>query len=83
MGASAAWARDDLGDDEGERESARSARHQAGSLALIGLAVDERGVPTAGGQIEVEIDAWQIGSALDAADQRGLLNELYRPERDT
>ncbi len=77
--ASAAWAHDDFGDTEGESESARRIRHRAGSLALIGLAVDERGVPAEGDQIEVEIDAWQIGSALDAADERGLLSDLIRP----
>lgn len=82
-GASATWERDDVGDTEGESESARRIRHQTGSLALIGLAVDERGVPTDGDRIEVEIDAWQIGSALDAADQQGLLKNLGRPERAT
>lgn len=77
--ASAAWAREDVGDVEGESESARRMRHRAGSLALIGLAVDERGAPAEGDQIEVELDAWQIGSALDAADEQGLLSDLIRP----
>jgi hypothetical protein len=53
-----AWQRDDVGDTENESGAARTVRHQAGALALIGLAVEERGVPIEGERIEIELDAW-------------------------
>lgn len=83
-GALAAWERDDTDDTETETATAteRTIRNQAGALALIGLAVDERGVPSGGDQVALELDAWQIGSALDAADQWGLLAGLRPPQRD-
>lgn len=80
--ALAAWKRDDTGDNETESQAARRIRHEAGALALIGLAVDERGVATECDQMAIELDAWQIGSALDAAEQRGLLAGLDPPRRD-
>ncbi|MGA8246030.1 MAG: hypothetical protein WB797_03930 [Nocardioides sp.] len=82
-GALAAWKRDDTGDSETETETECTIRSQSGALALIGLAVDERGVPSGSDQVGVELDAWQIGSALDAADERGLLAGLESPWRDT
>ena len=81
-GARAAWDRDDSGDVENETPAERTSRHQAGALALIGLAVEERGTPKEGDEVEVVIDAWQIGSALEAADQRGLLAGVRPPDRD-
>ena len=79
-----AWERDDVGSltpDETPEE--RSVRHQAGALALIGLAVGARGTSEPGHDVTVDIDAWQIGSALDAADKRGLLADLIGPNLDT
>jgi len=81
MGALAAWQRDDTGGTEAESHAARAIRHQAGALALIGLAIEERG-HIEGDQVEVELDAWRIGSALDAADERGLLAGLEPPGRN-
>jgi hypothetical protein len=80
-GALAAWERDDTGDTEAETPAALTIRHQAGALALIGLAVEQRG-HTEGDQVEVELDAWQIGSALTAADERGLLAGMEPPGRN-
>jgi hypothetical protein len=81
-GAQAAWDRDDAGDFENETPADRTNRHQAGALALIGLAVAQRGASKDGDEVEVALDAWQIGTALDAADQRGLLAGLRPPDRD-
>jgi hypothetical protein len=78
--AQAAWDRDDTGDFENETPTERTSRHQAGALALVGLAVEERGASKEGDEVEVALDAWQIGSALDAADQRGLLTGLRPPD---
>lgn len=78
--AQAAWDRDDAGDFENETPAERTSRHQAGALALVGLAVEERGATKEGDEMEVALDAWQIGSALDAADQRGLLKGLRPPD---
>ncbi len=75
-GAVAAWERIDSGDTNAETLAARTLRQEAGALALIGLAVDERGATGTVDQVEVELDAWQIGMALDAADRRGLLTEV-------
>lgn len=80
--AVAAWKREDAGDTKTESQAERTIRHQAGALALIGLAVDERGLPAEGDHVAVELDAWQVGIALDAADERGLLSGL-EPRRDT
>jgi hypothetical protein len=81
-GALAAWKRGDASDTESETQAERTIRHRAGALALIGLAVDEHGVPAEGDQVMVELDAWQVGSALDAADEGGLLAGLETPGRD-
>ena len=69
-----AWQRDD--DSAGlseESPAERDARHRAGSLALIGLALVERG-QLDGDHFEVDLEAWFIGHALDAADEFGLLD---------
>ena len=72
--ASAAWDRDD--DDEAlpeeETHAQRLSRHRAGSLALIGLAVAERGMED-GDDVVVDLGAWQIGESLNAAEDAGLL----------
>jgi hypothetical protein len=78
--AQAAWDRDDASDFENETPAERTSRQQAGALALVGLALEEHGASNQGDEVEVTLDAWQIGSALDAADQRGLLTGLTPPD---
>lgn len=51
----------------------RSVRHRAGSLALIGCAVKERG-HRRGDVLEVVLDGWVVGAALDAADDAQRIN---------
>ena len=51
----------------------RQMRGQAGTLALIRLAVEQTS-READGDVAVELDAWFIGGALDAADEAGLLD---------
>lgn len=72
--ALAAWQRDHEDPTwDGDRDEVdRRTRHRAGALALIGLAVEQRGERD-GEDIVVEVDAWQVGDALEAADERGLL----------
>lgn len=64
-----AWKReaDDGGTVEVESLVERTTRHRAGTLALIGLAIDERGQQD-GDAIRVDVHPEQIGIALDAAD---------------
>lgn len=73
--ARAAWERDDESSIEGESPQQARDRADAGHLALIGLAVKERGIPRQDGTVRVTVDAWQIGAALEAADARGLLTQ--------
>lgn len=83
--AVAGWERYDVdGDDVAVREGTdqRALRHQAGALALIGLRIKEHGLRDGRGNVVVDLDAWQIGHALDAAEQRGLLLDNV-PELDT
>lgn len=77
-----AWMREDSGDNESESQAERAIRHQAGVLALIGLALSECTAPAEGDEVTVELHAWQVGSALDAADERGLLLDLQPPRLD-
>ena len=79
--ALAAWERDDPENEipEDENPSERTVRHQAGSLALIGLAIENRSGASDADHVTVELDAWQIGAALDAADERQLLNDVRPP----
>jgi hypothetical protein len=65
--AVAAWEREDEGELEAESFEQRVIRHRAGSFALIGLAVQERGRAD-GDDIVVDLSPDVIGSALDAAD---------------
>ncbi len=69
-----AWQRDDIDPVSGETESERRQRHQAGHATLIGLAIVERGGELPTGDVQVALDAWEIGAALQAADDLGLLN---------
>ncbi len=68
-----AWNRDDEQPlSEPEPEAERLARHRAGSLALIGLALTERGQELSD-SYSVDLDAWLIGHSLDAADDLDLI----------
>jgi len=77
--AVAGWEREDDAPVEDETTQQRALRHQAGALALIGLTVKERGIPDGHYAVIVDLDAWQIGNALDAADERGLLTHPNPP----
>lgn len=65
--AVAAWERDDEGPVPSEDFEQRTMRRRAGSLALIGLAVSERGRWEADG-VHVELHPEQIGIAIEVAD---------------
>jgi len=65
--AVAAWQRDDEGEPDPESYEQRVVRHRAGALALIGLAVEERG-RTEGDQVVVDLSPDLIGNAVHAAD---------------
>ena len=73
--AVSAWNREDIDDDPEREETANetTARTRAGSFALIGAALEQRGEPTDDGHVSVDLDAWFIGHALDAADDAGLV----------
>lgn len=75
-----AWRREDLGAGESGVESPeeRRTRHRAGTLALIGLSIEENGVDV-DGEVEVRLDAWFVGDALEAADELGMLQEPKGP----
>ncbi len=80
--AQAAWERDDGGDGTEETEQERRTRQEAGALALIGLTLREQAPSADGDDVYVTLDAWQIGSALDAAARRGLLPDTGQPSGD-
>ena len=67
------WQQDEIDQGTVESPTLRQMRGQAGTLALIGLAIEQRS-RDADGDVAVELDAWFIGSALDAADEAGLLS---------
>lgn len=50
----------------------RAVRHQAGTLGLIGLCVQNSGVED-GNDIVVDMPSWYIGLALEAAGDAGLI----------
>ena len=64
--AVAAWNRDELAEIGEESPAQREARDAAAELALIGLAVSDRGVPD-GDEVAVDLDIMQIAAALRAA----------------
>jgi hypothetical protein len=67
--AVAAWERDDFGGRlEPESHAQQADRHRAGTLALIGLAVAERGHFHADG-VTVSLHPELLGVAMDAADE--------------
>jgi hypothetical protein len=77
--ALAAWHRETgQGPPGPETPEQRTARHRAGTLALIGLCVENTG-RTDGDEIICELDAWYIGAALETADQHGLLADKIKP----
>jgi hypothetical protein len=66
--AVSAWERDDSGAALPEETPAQVlARKRAAALALIGLAVKQGGTVN-GDEVVVEVDAWNVGTALDAAE---------------
>jgi hypothetical protein len=68
--AVAAWRRDDEGAvPEPEDPADRVLRHRAGTLALIGLAITERGQADADGNTVVDLGPELVGVAMDAADE--------------
>ena len=74
--AKLAWDRDDDGpDDDGLAESSeqRATRHKAATLALIGSCL-ERPVSVHHDHVVVELDAWFVGDALNAAEDMNLLH---------
>jgi hypothetical protein len=76
--AAARWDRDDSGSPlPAETPVQAGTRGRAATLALIGLAVRDGGV-NQGDEVVVELDAWFVGHALDAAEDEGLL-ELPGP----
>jgi hypothetical protein len=78
--ALAAWRREE-GDGRplppGTREQ-RAVRHKAAAVGLIGLSI-ENGFQPDGDEVVVELDAWQIGDAYNAADDAGLLRDVGTP----
>jgi hypothetical protein len=74
--AVAAWERDDVGESHKDETADQIlTRKRAAALALIGRSVQQRGV-WHGDEVEVELDPWNVGAALDAADDHGLLNDV-------
>ncbi|GAA1602991.1 hypothetical protein GCM10009804_69320 [Kribbella hippodromi] len=68
--AVSAWERDDEGTVPAAEDAAeRGRRHRAGTLALIGLAITERGQVDADGNTVVDLGPELIGVAMDAADE--------------
>lgn len=68
--AIAAWERDETETVPRETLAECQVRHRSGALALIGLAIQERG-RVVGDTVVIELDSWQIGDALNAADELG------------
>ena len=65
--AVAAWERDDMADVENETAEQTRHRHQAGTLALIGCAIQARG-RYEGEEALVELTPGEIALAIEAAD---------------
>jgi hypothetical protein len=77
--ALAAWQRDENSHPLPSETSERSAmRHKAGTLGLIGLSI-ESDSSIDHEDVIVELESWNIGDALNAADEAGLLNDLLQP----
>ncbi|HWD80561.1 MAG TPA: hypothetical protein VG497_16820 [Kribbella sp.] len=68
--AVAAWHENDQGPvPEPEHPDDRVRRHRAGTLALIGLTIAERGQRDADGNTVVDLSPELVGVAMDAADE--------------
>ena len=67
-----AWSRNDFVELPVETIPKRVTRQRAGTPALIGLAI-ETDSQRQGESVEVELDSWYVGSALDAAEDANLL----------
>jgi hypothetical protein len=68
-----AWSRDDDGELRDETPREVRTRRRAGTLALIGLSIERSGRWN-DDHVHAEVEAWYIGSALDAADEAGLIS---------
>jgi hypothetical protein len=66
--AVAAWQRDDEGEADPESYEQRVVRYRAATVALIGLAVEQRG-QAEGDDVVVELSPDLIGNAVAAADE--------------
>jgi hypothetical protein len=82
--ALATWQRDESETPQlaGETHDQRTARHRAGMLGLIGLSIESES-SVSDGDVVLDLDAWFIGSALEAADESGRLEGLLPPRRAT
>lgn len=71
--AVAAWHRDGTKGDDSlqETDAERTVRQRAGTLALIGAAIERLGRSHTIDTVVVDLDAWFIGLALEAADEHG------------
>lgn len=72
--AVSAWQRNDESDVELAGESAEEGivRRRAGTLGLIGCALEDRG-RLEGNDVIVKLDAWFIGDALTAAEDANMI----------
>lgn len=76
------WERDDSGNLPSPESAEQAAiRDRAATLGLIGLSVQQDGVED-GDELVVELDAWFVGNALNAADQDNLLRDVLPPSSD-
>lgn len=74
------WERDGSGEDLPSPESPQQSalRDRAATLSLIGLSIQRDGVED-GDEVVVDMDAWFVGNALNAADQDELLRDVLPP----
>jgi hypothetical protein len=81
--AIASWERDDSGAHLPSPEPSEQAaiRDRGATLSLIGLSVQQGGIED-GEDVVVDLDAWYIGNALNAAEQEGLLTDVRPPPPD-
>ena len=61
-----------------ETPEQRAIRHEAATLSLIGLSIENTGIED-GDQVVFKLDAWLLGNALEAADRAGRLDGLNPP----
>jgi hypothetical protein len=76
------WERDDSGNlPSPESPEQATIRDRAATLGLIGLSVQQDGLED-GEEVVVDLDAWFVGNALNAADQDNLLRDVLPPPSD-